>query len=123
MSKKVLIVVDKNTRKISGNRISKLLSSAGYDVKMEVLNTPIVRKDNPIAWPSMKEVNHVIKSANKYDVDMLIGVGGGSIIDVTKLASSEISKPFISTPTSAAHDGIASPRASVKEKKGSISKI
>jgi glycerol-1-phosphate dehydrogenase [NAD(P)+] len=122
IGKKTLIVVDKNTRKIAGNRVAKLLSSSSYDVKMEVLSTPIIKKDIPAAWPSMKEVNIVIKSATKFNSDLLIGVGGGSVIDVTKLASAEIAKPFISMPTSAAHDGIASPRASVKDKKGSISK-
>jgi glycerol-1-phosphate dehydrogenase [NAD(P)+] len=122
IGKRVLIVADKNTRKISGNRIAKLLSSAGYDVQMNTLAAPFVKKDIPPAWPTMKEVNAVLKSANKFNADILIGVGGGSIIDVTKLASAEIAKPFISTPTSAAHDGIASPRASVKDKKGSVSK-
>ena len=53
----------------------------------------------------------------------MLGVGGGSVIDITKLSAFELNKPFISIPTSAAHDGMASPRASLKDKKGSISKI
>ncbi len=122
IGKRILIVVDKNTRKISGNKVAKLLSSSGYEVNMETISTPIVRKDRYVAWPTMKDVNHLIQIEKKTNADLFIGVGGGSVIDVTKLASAELSKPFISVPTSAAHDGIASPRASVKEKKGSISK-
>lgn len=121
-NKKILIVVDKNTKRISGDRILKILSGAGYEVNIEVLSSPIIRKDIPIAWPNMKEVNSVIKSATKYESDFLIGVGGGSVIDVTKLAAYELSKFYISVPTSAAHDGMASPRASLKNRKGSISK-
>lgn len=120
--KKIMVVVDKNTKKISGDRIAKILQGAGFEVNITTLYTPIVRKDIPVAWPSMKEVNLVTKSATEKKSDFLIGVGGGSVIDVTKLASYELSKFYISVPTSAAHDGMASPRASLKNRKGSISK-
>ena len=120
--KKALIVVDKNTKKISGDRIAKILSGASYEVKTEVLSTPIRNKDIYVAWPTMKEVNAVIKASEKYESEFLLGVGGGSVIDVTKLAATELSQLYFSIPTSAAHDGMASPRASLKDKKGSISK-
>jgi len=119
--KRILIVADKNTKKISGDRIAKILSGAGYEVNITTLSTPIIKKDIPVAWPTMKEVNSVVKSATKEESDFLIGVGGGSVIDVTKLAAYELTKFYISVPTSAAHDGMASPRASLKNKKGSTS--
>ena len=121
-SKNALIVVDKNTKKISGDRIAKILSGASYEVNIEVISSPIIKKDVHVAWPTMKEVNAVIKAAEKYESEFLLGVGGGSVIDVTKLTAYELSRQYISVPTSAAHDGMASPRASLKEKKGSISK-
>jgi len=120
--KNVLIVVDKNTKRISGDRIAKILSGASYEVNVTVLPSPIIKKEIPVAWPSEKEVNVAIKAATKHQSDLLLGVGGGSVIDVTKVAAYELSKMFISVPTSAAHDGMASPRASLKDKQGSISK-
>lgn len=120
--KNVLIVVDKNTKRISGDRIAKILSGASYEVNIIVLPSPIIKKEIPAAWPTEKEVNVVVKAATKHQSDLLLGVGGGSVIDVTKVASYELSKMFISVPTSAAHDGMASPRASLKDKQGSISK-
>ena len=45
---------------------------------------------------------------------VILGVGGGSAIDVAKLAATAEAIPFISIPTAASHDGIASPRASIK---------
>jgi len=109
--KNVLIVADKKTKKLSGDDIQKILNKANYEVKMKIVSSPTVG-----------EVNRVIKYAHKNKTQMMLGVGGGSVIDVTKLASYEIKIPFISVPTSAAHDGIASPRASLKHSKGSVSK-
>ncbi len=120
--KKFLLVADKTTYRISGDRIAKILQGAGYEVETVILHQPIVKKDILVAWPTLKEVNKVHREAKKLDADLLLGVGGGSVIDVTKLAAFEFSRPYISIPTSAAHDGMASPRASVKDKTGSISK-
>lgn len=121
-SKNALIVVDKNTKKISGDKIAKILSGASYEINTIVISSPIMQKDVHVAWPTMKEVNMVIKAAEKYESEFLLGVGGGSVIDVTKLAAYELSQLFVSVPTSAAHDGMASPRAALKDKKGSVSK-
>jgi len=107
----VLVVADKKTKKLSGNEITKILSKANYKVKEKIVSSATV-----------EEVNRVIKYSGKHDVEILIGVGGGSVIDITKLAAYDLNKPFISVPTSAAHDGIASPRASLKHRKGSVSK-
>ena len=57
----------------------------------------------------------VIKKAEKAakGADFLIGVGGGRVIDTAKIVSYNLDLPFISVPTAASHDGIASARASV----------
>jgi glycerol-1-phosphate dehydrogenase [NAD(P)+] len=54
-------------------------------------------------------------------VDFLIGVGGGRVIDTAKIVSYNIDRPFISIPTAASHDGIASARASVPTVEGHAS--
>ena len=109
--KSVLIVADKRTKKLSGDEIQKILKKADYKVKLILVSSA-----------NVNEVNRVIKNAHKNDIEIMMGVGGGSVIDVTKLAAYELKKSFISIPTSAAHDGIASPRASLKHRSGSVSK-
>jgi len=109
--KNVIIVADKKTKSLSGNEITKILKKANYNVKEKLVSSPTV-----------DQVNNVIKYAFKNKIELLIGVGGGSVIDITKLAAYDLKKPFISVPTCASHDGIASPRASLKHPNGSISK-
>ncbi len=47
------------------------------------------------------------------NIDYAIAVGGGTVIDIAKYSSFMSNIPFISVPTVASHDGIASSRASL----------
>ena len=51
----------------------------------------------------------------------VLGVGGGKVIDVAKLSSFNQGVYFVSMPTTASHDGIVSPMASIKNPNTSIS--
>ncbi|MEO9321126.1 MAG: NAD(P)-dependent glycerol-1-phosphate dehydrogenase [Nitrososphaera sp.] len=46
--------------------------------------------------------------------DIVIGFGGGRSVDIAKMTAFKISRPFVSVPTSASHDGISSPFVSVR---------
>jgi glycerol-1-phosphate dehydrogenase [NAD(P)+] len=51
-------------------------------------------------------------------VSLIVGVGGGRVIDTVKLAAARSSTEFISIPTTLSHDGISSPVASLFGKDG-----
>ncbi|MGB9937180.1 MAG: NAD(P)-dependent glycerol-1-phosphate dehydrogenase [Methanobacterium sp.] len=105
---KALVVSGPNTLKIGGEKAIESLENEGFSVK-----TLIVDK------ASEDFVQKVQKAAD--DVSVVLGVGGGKIIDSAKLASTRKGLQFISVPTAASHDGIASPRASIRNEGGSVS--
>ncbi len=101
--KNVLITAGPQTMEIAGNKVKALLEKAGY----KVFHQNSVAADEA----TMKAAQEQIK---KHKIDIALGVGGGTSIDVAKLSSSRENIPFVSVPTAASHDGISSPIAAVK---------
>jgi glycerol-1-phosphate dehydrogenase [NAD(P)+] len=69
----------------------------------------------------VEEANGLAKRLRAGFYDALVGIGGGRTLDVSKLASTLSGLPMVAVATSLAHDGIASPVASLEEegRKGS----
>lgn len=106
-----VVVVDAVTKKLVGKEVQKSLEGAGFTVHFY---------ESP--GPTMKSVQAAVRLGKEVGAGFYVGAGGGSVIDVAKLAAFQHGPPFISVPTSASHDGICSGRASIKETQGSTSK-
>jgi len=102
--RKVLIVSDEFIRNQYGEKIENSLKTFEIKYYWNIVKTA--------DFSSVMETSKEIVEEN---VDGVIGMGGGTCIDVAKLSSYKSRKPFISLPTNAAHDGIASPFASIKD--------
>lgn len=100
-----LIVSGNNTWKIAGKQVKDNLEDDDYQVKHILIDSA-----------SEDDVNKVYN--NLEDISFVLGVGGGKVIDVSKLASAKANLPFISVPTTASHDGIASSLASITMNNG-----
>ncbi len=107
---RVAIITGENTIKLAGREISEILSDASID------NAIL------IAGPADEEnLEKVTQEARDYGANMIIGVGGGSKIDLAKKTAYYLDVPLVSIPTTPSHDGIASPRASIRRRGWSVS--
>jgi len=112
--KNVLLLSGDTTFKAAGRRAVDILKGLGKSV--DVMRIP----DSTIE--TAERVRASIKDSN-YNV--VIGVGGGKVIDVGKYASNLEGINFISIPTTVANDGICSPVSVIsykKEKRSIIAK-
>lgn len=80
-----------------------LLDSGGIEIKLSAI------EDSTLA-----EVDKQLDFLKEIKSEFVIGLGGGRPIDVAKLTSFKANQRFISVPTIASHDGIASSRASLR---------
>jgi glycerol-1-phosphate dehydrogenase [NAD(P)+] len=65
-------------------------------------------------YPTLKDVKNVEEKIVEFKPQVVIGVGGGTKIDIAKLGAARQGIPVISVPTTASHDGITSPFVSIK---------
>jgi len=99
-----LIITSPTPAKVAGEQVVAGFADAGFD-PLEIR----------IEEASFAAVEEVIEVAADEDVGYLVGVGGGKVIDVTKMAAEDVGKGFVSVPTAASHDGIVSARGSIPE--------
>ncbi|HNX17720.1 MAG TPA: NAD(P)-dependent glycerol-1-phosphate dehydrogenase [Methanoregula sp.] len=107
LGKTALLISGKSTMQRAGKTVGDLLSRAGT-VKVfiaEEISPEIIREAEGACQGT----------------DFVIGVGGGRVIDTAKIVSYNTDRQFISIPTAASHDGIASARASVPTGEGNVS--
>jgi glycerol-1-phosphate dehydrogenase [NAD(P)+] len=107
LGRKVLIVTGSHTMKIAGETVLRLLSDqcTARTFIADEISPAIIRKAEKAAA----------------GCDFLVGVGGGRVIDTAKITSYNLEKQFVSIPTAASHDGIASASATVPSRAGSRS--
>lgn len=101
-----LIVTGSNTYRAAGKTVEDLMSEK-YDMQVALTENA-----------TLANVDLVRGIAGECDADFILAVGGGSKIDISKMIAKDLGIPFVSIPTSVAHDGIASDRASLKSDMG-----
>jgi glycerol-1-phosphate dehydrogenase [NAD(P)+] len=95
----------------------RVVISSGSNVTTKVRKAVDSALDEEPVWVGVsaadtENVDRVMAAASGFRC--IVGVGGGKSVDVGKLAAFRLHLPFYSVPTSASHDGISSPFASLK---------
>ncbi|WP_349671670.1 iron-containing alcohol dehydrogenase family protein [Lacrimispora sp.] len=115
------------------NTVGEVLSTNNYFRKILYVSDPIVDglygeivKEQirnigklKVEFVDYNTISYAMSIAERViatDVDCIIGMGGGKVLDVCKYASYISKRPFLSIPTTVANDGIASPIAVLKRK-------
>jgi len=99
---------------ISGINVQKILKQK-IEKSLKLKKIKFVwhtSKDNQI--DSIKQIE---KDVKKDHSNLVVGIGGGRSVDTAKMVSFNLDLPFVSVPTAASHDGMASPFVSVKTDK------
>ena len=101
--KSVSLISGNNVKKIVQKKIEKSLSTSKIKYIWHLAKTI-----------DRKSIIEIEKNVLRNKSDLVIGIGGGRSVDIAKMIGFNIDKSFVSIPTSASHDGIASPFVSVR---------
>ena len=99
----VSLVAGPNVRRLLGARIDRSLRAAGIRASWHAAGDG--------GGGSLEGVREAVGADG---ADMVAGVGGGRSVDTAKMVSHALGRPFVSVPTAASHDGMASPFVSVR---------
>jgi glycerol-1-phosphate dehydrogenase [NAD(P)+] len=102
-SKRISIISGSNVKKIVQKKIIRSLRAS------KINNSWYIAKTN-----DTKTIKTIEKKMRENKSDLIIGIGGGRSVDIAKMIGFNLNHPFVSIPTSASHDGIASPFVSIR---------
>lgn len=96
---KILVLTGKVHSKHYAEKV--LQSSPDLNVELEI-----------VYQGDVTEIENILAKYSKTNISVVVGVGGGKVIDVAKTVAYLTDRPVISVPTTASHDGISSPYVS-----------
>ncbi len=103
ISGKILYVADPIVDKLYGAKVKKQINDVG------------TFKDEICYSNTIEYAMEIAEQCIATDINCIVGLGGGRVLDVCKYAAYVSKTPFLSIPTTAANDGLASPIAVLKK--------
>lgn len=101
---RVSLVSGEQVRRVVGGLVEESLRATGLEFSW------YMSKDN-----RADSVRAIQEEIRKDSGEMAVGIGGGRSVDTAKMAATNLGIPYVSVPTAASHDGMASPFVSVRD--------
>jgi glycerol-1-phosphate dehydrogenase [NAD(P)+] len=96
---KLFLIMGPTTRKLSGDAVAGRLTKEGYNVVTHVIE----------GGATFDNAEDALRRVKESGAEGIVGVGGGSIIDIVKYVGFKLDLFTISIPTTLSSDAIASP--------------
>lgn len=106
ISGKILYVTDPIVDSLYGEIVKRQIKEIG------------ILKEEYVDYNTISYAMSIAERVIATDIDCIVGLGGGKVLDVCKYAAYLSKIPFLSLPTTAANDGVASPIAVLKRQDG-----
>ena len=111
--KNILILISDSNLKRLKRKIEEPFRNTNATINLELFNKECTQK----------EISRLISIANEKKSDVIIGIGGGKLLDTAKAVASNLNLPVIVVPTIASTDAPCSSLSVVYNEKGVFEKI
>jgi len=106
----MLILCSANTRKRIGNRIESSLTKAGCTAVFDTF----------CGETTQDEIDRVVKDLADYECDVIVGAGGGKVIDAARGAADACGVKLVVLPTVASNDSPCSALSVIHDEAGKV---
>lgn len=113
IGKRPLVLAGNSTWAAVGQTVEKSLTAAGMKCHREVFG----------GQPTTAEVNRLSKRADELGADVVLGVGGGAVIDTSKVVGFEVGARWASIPTVASTDAPTSAQSVIYTQEGVFERL
>jgi len=96
---------------ITGPNVFKKIKSR---IDKRIIEGSLVEFAHEATWSEINRIVNILANYKKKKINLIMGIGGGRVIDVAKMVAFKTNKIFVSVPTTASHDGIASQFVSIR---------
>lgn len=108
--KKALVLISAGGKRRSGADVEKSFEGCGTELVFEIFGGECSRK----------EIDRLVESGRKNEIDVVVGVGGGKIFDSAKAAAYYLNVPVVICPTIAGTDAPCSALSVIYTEEGAV---
>jgi glycerol dehydrogenase len=109
------VIITPGRDRVLGDTVDKSLKGAGFTVKKTIFQ----------GESTLAEVERVANffEDSDFEINVLIGIGGGKCLDTTRMAASRLGIPAVTVPTTASTDAPTAAHSVIYDEKGVFAEV